>query len=648
MPLALLCACLRSVSPEEPSDAYLDDPNLVETQMSIAFKPGSGTPSTKMLDSVTQINGGSDKTVFRGIEQVYIIPFGVVGPITATDERNGDNLQLPHTGIAASWGASAASGDLAGLVNNNNSHLYKNVFVRRGTASVLAYGKAIDVNVAATPSDSVDFKRRNGVLRAHGLDGAETPMDMWFELEPIIGAADESSMNTAIQGVLSYLSSIAGAGVSVTGRTSRYGSTTTWTYSWSNPSSYNNHQTLVNAFETLTGSGIAFSGSTKAIEQMLTSVYNGLYNIANSSSNSSSYSLTYYPGTSGNTTSTYYYVYQLAREIRNLINNSSYVSISGSGNNATVSFNSTYASVPARYGVPEGCVAVQWNGTSFVQVSADNSALAPVSSYCYPPSLWYWTNSRLKTSEDESVSDQYVQANTTWSSILANYTTGSIVRPGVASAAVQEPLQYGIAQLRLSFTYATSPGDANNLLDFRGDTPISISNTNYPLTGVLISEQRHQAYNFTPKSGDNYCIFDSDVNDGTNPKVYIASASSGVTLKPVHTLVVQTDNNQDVHYALEFQNNSGDVFYGANGCIVSPGSKFYLIGTLELANATNTTSETINSVFLQDHVTEVRITVKGLAAAYNTIPELRDPQLQIGVQTEMKWVGSTPAQTPMY
>ena len=112
--------------------------------------------------------------------------------------------------------------------------------------------------------------------------------------------------------------------------------------------------------------------------------------------------------------------------------------------------------------------------------------------------------------------------------------------------------------------------------------------------------------------------------------------------------MVQTDDNQDVHYALEFQNNSGSAFYGVNGCTINPGSKFYLIGILNLQEATNNTGETISSVFLQDHITEAVITVKGLAKSYNTVPELRDPQLEIGVQTEMKWVESTPAHIPMY
>ena len=641
LPLALALSC----NPASPDNLYglrpITDPDL-KSQMAISFKSAIGRPTTKMSDAVTQIEAETDNNAFRGIEQIYVIPFNTHNAITASDIRHGRNLQLPQRGITPQWGASAN----AGLVSNNNSHLYESVYMRSGTASVLVYGKAIDENVSTTPTDSVEFKHRNGILRQHGLADADTPADMWFELEPIVDAAEEASMNSAIQGVLTYLNSIAEARVSLTGYNRRSTTQTTWTYTWDTPTQYNNYQTLVSAYETLTGNGLAFSGSTDAIAGMLTSIYNGLYDLATNTAASNSYTQTYY-GYYSTTGQTYYYVYELSREIRSLIDNSTYVTITGTGNNATVSFNSPYAGIPAGHGVPDGAVAVQWNGTSFVQVSAANSALAPISSYCYPPSLWYWTGSRLQTSDDSSVTDEYVSSNPTWASILSNYTYGTTVLPGVESAAVVEPLQYGVALLRLTFSYAVSEGGTDNLLDSRAET-VNVSNSNFPLTGVLISEQRHQAFNFTPRAGDNYCIFDSDVNDGSTPRAYIASAASGLTIKPVHTIVVQTENNQDVHYALEFSNNSGAKFYGAGGCAVNPGSKFYLVGVLKMSDATNNTGDTINSVFLQDYITEAQITVKGLASAYNTIPELRDPQLQIGVQTEMNWVGSTPVQIPMY
>lgn len=641
LPLAVLAACLRPVSPEDPYTVS-DDGQSVLSQVSLALRSRSGSPSTKMLDAVTQINGNSDHTVFRGIEKVYIIPFGTQGLISASDERQGNNLELPQDGIAATWGASAADGNLEGLVLNNNSHLYKDVYVTKGTSSVLVYGKAIDVQVSATPSDSVDFKRRNGVLRAHGTESAGTPADISFTLEPFVRATQQAQIDSKLNLLFTYLNNIAAATVTATGRTSRYGSQTSWTYTWSNPSSFNNFQTLINSFETLTGSGLVFSGSTKALEQMLTGVYNGLYDIANSTSNSTSYRLQYYPGASGNNQTYYYYAYELAREIRSRIANTTYVNTSGSGNSVTVSFNSDLAGFPSSFGVPEGAVAIQWNGSEFATVSAASSTLAPIESYCYPPSLWYWTNSTVKTSSSQTVSSQYTSANASWSDILSNYTLGSTVRPGVVSTAIEKPLQYGVAQLRLRF----NPVGTNVLLDSQANS-VSVNNSNFPFTGIIIGEQRDLYFNFKPSSGNSY-IYDSDVYDGNSPKAWIAYSGAGLTFQPVHTLVLQTNDGEDVHYALEFINNSGASFKGVNGSVVAQGSRFYLAGTLSVANGTNTTGETLNSVFVQDHVTEVVVTVNGLAKAYNTIPELRDPQLEIGVQTEMKWVGSTPASIPMY
>lgn len=640
----MLDACVWTVSPE----CYLDEDGvtpLVETNIALALKPGDGVVATRMSDDITQVNAGTNANKFRGIQKMYLIPFAVQGRVSASDLRHGRNLQLPQTGIPPTWNSTADGGAFAGLVTNNNAHLYNDVFMRSGTSGVLAYGKATDEAVSATPSDSVDFKRRNGVLRAHGLDSAASPAEMEFTLEPFI--ADENEVTGTVSGLLTYLNSIAAASVSYTGYTRHTTNTTTWSYYWNNPSSYSNHSILTNAFSTLTGSGLAFSGSSSALEAMLTSLYNGLNDIANNQNNSSDYRQEYYGRYSYNVSGYYYYVYQLARQIRTLINNSTYVTLSGSGNSVTVTLKSPWHGFPASLGIPEGSVALQWNGSEFVQAAASGSAMAPATAYCYPPSLWYWTNSSVKTSDNDAVVAEYISSNATWSSILANYTFGNTVIPGVASAALTSPLQYGVAQLRVRFNYAVSQGGTSQLLDSQLNA-IPINNANFPFTGIIIGEQRNQGWNFRPKSGTNYYVYDSEVNDGTNPKAWIASSGSGLLFKDIHTLVVQSEDGEDVHYALEFRNDSETSFCGVNGCAVSPGSKFYLVGILSLADAVNNTSETLNSIFVQDHITQASFTITGLAKAYNTIPELRNPQLEIGVQTEMKWVGTTPASIPMY
>ncbi|MBP5505585.1 MAG: hypothetical protein J6X89_05745 [Bacteroidales bacterium] len=639
-----LSACtLRDLDSSAESFVYERD----GMQMQFSLSVDATVPQTKMTTAITQFN--QNEASFRGIKELYLIPFRESRAITMSDCRIAPNVELPQVGIAKAFGESANNGEFAGLVSNNNSHLYKNVFLRRGTASMLAYGQAIDEVVSVEP-DSVAFKRRNGVLRKHGVEDADYPADITFTLEPFVTTAVEAEINGVVSGLCTYLNTIVAATVSQTGYEYR-GSQKTWTYTWSTPTSYNNHGTLLTKFNFLTNDGLGFSAGTAGINQMLTSLYNSLYEIATDQSSTNSYYQSWYESNSRYAQEQrYYYVYQLARQIRTLINNGTYVTVTNANSaNATVTLKSPYTNFPDRYGVPAGCVALIWNGTSFVQqTTATGSALAPIGSYCYPPSLWYMANSTIYTSDDATVAQEYKNTNTTWKSICDQYTFGRTVLPGVESVALKDPLQYGVGMLEVILNYAASAGGTANLLDSKGNA-VSVNNSYFPLTGVVIGEQKHQEFNFTPTlGGTSLYVYDSDVNDSASPNTYIAGAGSLLTLKPVHTLVVQTEDGQDVHLALEFQNNSGADFYGANSNKIAAGSRFYLIAVLEYANAVNSTSETLSSVFVRDHVTKATFTVQSLAKAYNTIPELRDPQLEIGVTTLMEWVQVTPSEVPMY
>ena len=95
-------------------------------RMSLALSVGHASdPATKMTDAIVQNTGTLS---FRGIEEVIIIPFASVGGVEEGDGRHGPNLALPQAGLPANmFGTSANGGSYAGLVYNNNSHLYKNV-----------------------------------------------------------------------------------------------------------------------------------------------------------------------------------------------------------------------------------------------------------------------------------------------------------------------------------------------------------------------------------------------------------------------------------------------------------------------------------------------------------------------------------------
>jgi len=559
-------------------------------------------PGTRMTDVIVQNTG---ETSFRGIEQIYAIPFLVDSKIQAEDIRFGANLELPQRGLPANmFGNDAQGGAFSGLVRNNNAHLYSSVYIQRGTRSVLVYGKAIDDKISVQ-TDSVAFKAGNGVLRGRGLEEGVTAGTIHFDLDPI---TDGNDLGTELDAILGYLNGIAQAAVTYEGAV----------YRWSDLANSTSQEDFASAFRWFTSERRPFAGSSVALGQILTRLYRSVYSLQQSTSGA---------------------LKSLATEILGRINNAQFVTLTGSGSNATVSLTSDF---PARYGVPAGSITLQWNGTAFWRPTRGAGTQAvTLTSFCYPPSLWYYANSRLAVSTEEEVADEYNYNHMTWADITSLYSSSSLVVGGVESVAVREPLQYGVALLSIYVNRVTK----DKLLDSKGNQ-VSVANISFPMTGIIVSEQRNLSFDFTPRGNEVFYVYDQEVNDGTVPKNYISSVTStnqGVIVrKDVQVLTTQTLPQEDLHLALEFQNNSGNTFYGHDGDVILPGSRFYIFAKLKYSAATNSTDENIDCILLQDHVTRVTFDVESLEEAYSTIPELRDPQLQVGVKANLEWVLPTP------
>ena len=570
-----------------PADRPYEDADGLS--LSLALSVGrTSSPATRMTDVVVQNTG---ETSFRGIDRLYIIPFLVNGQIQSGDSRFGSNLELPQAGLPAnSFGNDAQGGAFPGLVLNNNAHLFNPVYVGKGTRSVLAYGKAVDeaVSVAA---DSIAFKARNGSLRACGLEEGPTTADIRFGLDPI---ADGTALEKELSGLLGYLNAIAATTVNVQGHA----------YSWSRPEGYGNQAVLKEAFRSFTFEKQPFAGSSRTLGRILTDLYRSVYPLSQEA------------GVAG----------ALSSAVITNISDSEFVTVSGTGASATVALESDF---PARYGIPEGSVTLQWNGTAFWRPTrAAGSEAVSFTDFCYPPSLWYYTNSLLAVSTEETITEEYNYRRSTWSAITGLYSSSSLVAGGVLSAAVRQPLQYGVALLDINLKRVSSEW----LPDSRSDR-VYVSNANFPLTGIILGEQRSLAFDFTPAGEASCYVYDREVNDGTLPKTYISSLSTGdVRRRTVQVLTTQTLPQEDLHVALEFRNDSGSDFYGHAGDRIVAGSRFYLFATLKYANAVNNSNGSLECILYQDHVTTVTFVVDSLAEAYSTIPELKSPQLELGVQ----------------
>ena len=264
---------------------------------------------------------------------------------------------------------------------------------------------------------------------------------------------------------------------------------------------------------------------------------------------------------------------------------------------------------PSSYGVPEGTFGFWWNGKEFVRmVGGVNIALVEPSSYCYPPGLWYYANSSIETSDDPKVVDQYVSANAEWNDILVHYTDGGSVNTLTESVAIKDPLQYGVGLLSLSLGTA-----GTDLVD------------GCPLTGIIVGDQKDVDFRFMPGTGPSRYIYDNVM--GSVLKI-------GSTGTSTQTLVLETAAGRPVHIALEFRNNTGSTRRCQQGDIL-PRCKFYVAGVLEAPKEGG-------SVFSKDHITSVTVRINSLRNAYTTVPDLHDPQLEIGLVAEMKWNQITP------
>lgn len=528
--------CTHSLEREGADGPY----NAISLALSLR-SPGNvpEEPVTKMTAAITQ-----DGKPFRGIEQVYVIPFQTASanPVVDGNARLGDRnvfIQNPTIGKT-------------GLVANNNSHLYSIAILPRNMNRVLAYGKSMDDGPVSTRQE----KHKYGVLTPSGLDNTSVSGGISFSLEPVLETADATTINQTTDNLIAALNGV------------------------------------VEALQASGDAGILAFLDVFATENEISACsYQTLYRFEQSILGA----LSLYNGTNSAAINT------IMERVSNL----------------QVARNAAGADFPTAYGIPEGAVGMWWNGHRFVKLlNGVNISLVPTPLYCYPPSLWYYANSSIKTSADKKVEEQYKPENSTWGNILSYYTGGSSITPATQSVAIVDQMQYGVGLVEFKMALELSAAAAAGC----------------PLTGIIIGEQRDVDFSFSPKSSaQSRFVYDNNV--------------SGITLsntasQNVQVLVLPTSSDESVHFALEFQNNTSSSFPCQQGT-VQPGCKFYMAGELKPGEGSKPDGAPA-SVFSSDYKTTVNVQIRNLGKAYNTVPDLRDPQLEIGVSVEMDWLQVEP------
>lgn len=302
-------------------------------------------------------------------------------------------------------------------------------------------------------------------------------------------------------------------------------------------------------------------------------------------------------------------------------------------------YNTDWDDFPGSIGLPDGAAVIRWTGTAF-EPQVNTTTLADINGigrYAYPAELYYYGNSRIRTSSIDKRKEKYTDRE--WNAILADYEyEDGVVSSSTTSVAIKEPLQYGVAHVKIILKKT----DSANLTDAAG-TAIPVGSNNFPLTGVIIGGQLPVGFDFTPTTAypvyseaDMKFIYDNQV-----PTLYL-SASADATEQPINTLALQSYDKKKVPVALELTNNSGMDFKGLGG-IIQKGTKFYLVGEIDPEQfKDDERTEIRDRVFTQDYTTTLNIKVTGLEKAYNVVPNLLSPRLEMGIELTPKWVATTP------
>lgn len=597
--LATLVATILSFtacsSEDDLSNAEQDGHGVVKTDFTISF-PKQMSATTRQSVAIVQ---GQTPPVFRGINNIELRPLSLTKEaIIASSDLSSITAPTPITLTAGTTiGKSGYSATTANAIANtgvlyttSNSHLYKDISIAIGTRSFMFYGVAPD---ETKPSGVYSDATHNGALtKATGT----TLSDISFSPAPIYSTANGEATEIA-----DYLTSIANA---------KYGSgadeVTTLTY-----------------FPNLTSLKVGSWNSVKAaVQQIYSSVYNN---------------------TDG-----------LSEAIKTAILTKA-TDNAGTGNTSTgtLTFTATYT-YPANIGLPDGAASVLWDNTNkrFNAVTTDNMGLnvSPLTIYAYPASLYYFGLSNIKTM-NKSMATEY-NDNDSWETIVGKYTgegSSNVVQSTTRSIAIVDEVQYAVG--RLDVIVQTENNSAN--IKDNADNDIAVGATDFPVTGILVGNQRAVDYKFNTKStASPLTIYDSQMPTGTtdDPKVYLSTGSSPTAR--TRTLVLETldassedDASANVTIAVEFENKTNKIIVGKDKELIYPNTKFYLIGTLKpYKNYEDTngityadTPDKIKKAFVQDYITTAKFKIKSFKNAYNLLPDLRTPNLEIGMSVNLTW-----------
>ena len=304
------------------------------------------------------------------------------------------------------------------------------------------------------------------------------------------------------------------------------------------------------------------------------------------------------------------------------------------------------AAIPETFpkaGIPDGAAVLKCENGVF-SYDVENFITGEkwgANAFVTPAELWYRANTGIRVANEIKSTQVGTQD---WATFVgsAYQRADNMVKASTQSVALLNPLQYGVANLETQIKFA-----AENLVvtkkvvtnqatgETTDETVESVPVNKLTLTGILVGDQKNVDWQFKPVAADPaVVVYDTDLIKTTFDEKDFQTASQ--------TLVCETTEDKEyVNVALEFVNNTEKAFTGVDG-IVPVGAKFYLIGKLDISEAAyNYTKKTTGNeklIFEQDFKTIAKFLINKLqGTAYNNIPDLRSPELELGLSVDLEW-----------
>lgn len=589
--LGIMIACSRA---DDDASSIDGDLGIVPVELALSVSSSRPAASTRMTSTVVQSSGSG----FRGIQDLWLIPFKKQGKIVSGDIPEG---LITDAGLTMAVSENSAS-ELKQCFDIDLHHS-----LQMGVASFLAYGRAKTAsgNEVQQGSLAVSYTTTAPISSSNFVPESITIAPVSIHPEGVSSKIAE------------YLTKIANAGE---GTEDGKWCTT------SNP--------VHNLFKDFANyKDVAYEPFAGSSTNILTHI-NTWYSEVNTQFAESG----------------------LKAAVLTAIKDPQYVTFDDNTQKITALVGTTEEHEDMRgypAGLPDGSVGLKWddNQKAFIAYYGN-----PLDRYVYPAELYYFSNSRIYTA-GSSKKEKYTTSSDAWDTFIENEyenkgedDNGALVDAQTRSIALIEPLQYGVACLDVKIQADCSEsGDDNNKIyayndDYQAPT-IELTPTDgntlgtFPVTAILIGGQRKQGFEFTPKYPDEtvegyladedpeYIIYDSSIAD---EKIclgdFIMTSSSDNFSPSLYTLALQSKIEQSVKVVLEFENNSGHDFLCESGIIYN-GTKFYLMASV--VNQETSEEEKDKQVLTKDHMTTIKLTIKGLSSAYNSLPNLSSDKVRI-------------------